>query len=306
MELILLLVVMALYTLGLREEFRYEDTGVILIYVAVMAALFAMGVLSYLGKHRELLAAHLLLAVCSAYLLITAYGFRYAVVILAGHLLFAAFGVLVLRDKDGTNPMTANMVKWMPAAMYTLSAVIFLFAESYRLKDEFDMLRYGIAPFSAVFRAEMEPGALVSVFGDLSFSAVFRAILLLRIPDFCFAAAYYRIAVGMLQPRKAAAETASGSAAPGAAEQTVSLPVKEANTPDHGLPASKPITETNTAKYDRPASRPIAGADAPQTGADPDTEAAIINVLRQYKALMDQGVITKEEFDAKKKQLLGL
>ena len=31
-----------------------------------------------------------------------------------------------------------------------------------------------------------------------------------------------------------------------------------------------------------------------------------LNVLRELKELLDMGVITQEEFDAKKKQLLGL
>ena len=36
------------------------------------------------------------------------------------------------------------------------------------------------------------------------------------------------------------------------------------------------------------------------------TENSSIDQLKQYKELLDDGVITQEEFDAKKKQLLGL
>lgn len=42
-----------------------------------------------------------------------------------------------------------------------------------------------------------------------------------------------------------------------------------------------------------------------------NTQAATISVdpteeLRRYKALLDDGIISQEEFDAKKQQLLGL
>lgn len=39
---------------------------------------------------------------------------------------------------------------------------------------------------------------------------------------------------------------------------------------------------------------------------DVNTEMAIADSLAKYKTLLDQGIITQEEFDAKKKQLLGL
>lgn len=31
-----------------------------------------------------------------------------------------------------------------------------------------------------------------------------------------------------------------------------------------------------------------------------------INEIKKYKALLDEGIITQQEFDAKKKQLLGI
>ena len=43
----------------------------------------------------------------------------------------------------------------------------------------------------------------------------------------------------------------------------------------------------------------------PEQQAAPD-EAAAIDYLKQYKELLDSGAITQEEFDAKKKQILGL
>lgn len=51
--------------------------------------------------------------------------------------------------------------------------------------------------------------------------------------------------------------------------------------------------------FDRPASSP-APRQGEETGFDPAVE------LRKYKALLDDGIITQEDFDAKKKQLLQL
>jgi predicted Zn-dependent peptidase len=36
------------------------------------------------------------------------------------------------------------------------------------------------------------------------------------------------------------------------------------------------------------------------------TASENISTIREYKKLLDDGIITQEEFDAKKKQLLGL
>jgi predicted Zn-dependent peptidase len=38
----------------------------------------------------------------------------------------------------------------------------------------------------------------------------------------------------------------------------------------------------------------------------PATTASTADELKKYKELLDAGIITQEEFDAKKKQLLGL
>ena len=38
----------------------------------------------------------------------------------------------------------------------------------------------------------------------------------------------------------------------------------------------------------------------------PAAETSSADELRKYKQLLDEGVITEEEFEAKKKQLLGL
>lgn len=43
----------------------------------------------------------------------------------------------------------------------------------------------------------------------------------------------------------------------------------------------------------------------PVAPTTPDTDASIIQ-LKQLAELKDQGVLTQEEFDAKKKQILGL
>lgn len=53
----------------------------------------------------------------------------------------------------------------------------------------------------------------------------------------------------------------------------------------------------------KPASSPSAAAPAPKS-APPESEADKIAALRQYKELLDSGVLTQEEFEKKKQQLL--
>ena len=48
----------------------------------------------------------------------------------------------------------------------------------------------------------------------------------------------------------------------------------------------------------------IAPAAAPKS--QPIDDAKAIEALKEYKDLLDSGIITQEEFDAKKKNLLGL
>jgi hypothetical protein len=62
-------------------------------------------------------------------------------------------------------------------------------------------------------------------------------------------------------------------------------------------------------KYNPPAPEPE--PDCPETVSDfpeavQDNEVANAMAIREYKKLMDDGIITPEEFEAKKKQLLGL
>ncbi|MEG0780776.1 MAG: SHOCT domain-containing protein, partial [Oscillospiraceae bacterium] len=46
------------------------------------------------------------------------------------------------------------------------------------------------------------------------------------------------------------------------------------------------------------------GMAQPVAAAAPPADA--IGEIKKFKALMEEGVITKEEFDAKKKQLMGI
>lgn len=48
--------------------------------------------------------------------------------------------------------------------------------------------------------------------------------------------------------------------------------------------------------------KPVQEAPAPQ----PSSAPSVADQLRSLKALVDDGILTQEEFDAKKKQLLGL
>ena len=40
--------------------------------------------------------------------------------------------------------------------------------------------------------------------------------------------------------------------------------------------------------------------------AAPSETGSVTDEIREYKKLLDEGIITQEEFDAKKKQLMGL
>jgi hypothetical protein len=59
-------------------------------------------------------------------------------------------------------------------------------------------------------------------------------------------------------------------------------------------------TETGTA----PTTEPTAAAPAPSPSPQP--EPSYLDELERLAALRDQGIITDEDFEAKKKQLLGL
>ena len=52
-------------------------------------------------------------------------------------------------------------------------------------------------------------------------------------------------------------------------------------------------------------SRAIVG-EAPETVVVANSQSTPADELKKYKELLDSGIITQEEFDAKKKQLLGL
>ncbi|MBE6982238.1 MAG: SHOCT domain-containing protein [Ruminococcaceae bacterium] len=59
------------------------------------------------------------------------------------------------------------------------------------------------------------------------------------------------------------------------------------------------------------AAKKAAAEESPNKQSQPnnpngETEAQKIAILKQYKDLLDNGTITQEEFEAKKKQLLGL
>jgi len=55
-----------------------------------------------------------------------------------------------------------------------------------------------------------------------------------------------------------------------------------------------------------PASAPAAEPAAPEPAAPEAAESAQIEELKQLAALKDQGILTEEEFSAKKAQILGI
>lgn len=57
------------------------------------------------------------------------------------------------------------------------------------------------------------------------------------------------------------------------------------------------ISKLLVARQEKPAASAAIRQEIPQSNADE---------LKKYKDLLDSGVISQEEFDAKKKQLLGL
>lgn len=72
-------------------------------------------------------------------------------------------------------------------------------------------------------------------------------------------------------------------------------------------PAPAPIEEPAPAPVEEPASAPTeepapAASPAPSVLGDSET----ILEIKRYKELMDQGIITEEEFTAKKRQLMGI
>ena len=55
-----------------------------------------------------------------------------------------------------------------------------------------------------------------------------------------------------------------------------------------------------------PAPAPVDEPAAPEAAAPEATESPEIQQLKQFAALKDQGILTEEEFAAKKAQILGL
>lgn len=67
-------------------------------------------------------------------------------------------------------------------------------------------------------------------------------------------------------------------------------------------PAQKPVQNP----VREPVQEPVQEPDREETREKPVSAQAIAEELKTFKELMDSGIITQEEFDAKKKQLLGL
>ena len=66
------------------------------------------------------------------------------------------------------------------------------------------------------------------------------------------------------------------------------------------------MDELNIEKQTRDGSDQEAAEDAPAQGGQEAGEPAYLDELKRLSQLKDDGVITQEDFDAKKKQLLGL
>ena len=68
-----------------------------------------------------------------------------------------------------------------------------------------------------------------------------------------------------------------------------------------GAKSAQRSAEADQAQADPPAAAPEAEPAAPEAAESPQIEE-----LRQLAALKDQGILTEEEFSAKKAQILGL
>ncbi len=91
-----------------------------------------------------------------------------------------------------------------------------------------------------------------------------------------------------------------------AIEATALAKEAEATTIEESVPeeTAEAITVSAPAEEEKSAP-PMAAAPAEKTAGTVET-AVLVEDLKKFKELLDSGIITQEEFDAKKKQLLGL
>ena len=73
-----------------------------------------------------------------------------------------------------------------------------------------------------------------------------------------------------------------------------------------GARSAQRSAEAAQAQDAPPADAPADEAAAPEAAAPEAAESPQIQELRQLAALKDQGILTEEEFSAKKAQILGL
>ena len=73
-----------------------------------------------------------------------------------------------------------------------------------------------------------------------------------------------------------------------------------------GARSAQRSAEAAQAQDGPPADAPADEAAAPEAAAPEAAESPDIQELRQLAALKDQGILTEEEFSAKKAQILGL
>ena len=73
-----------------------------------------------------------------------------------------------------------------------------------------------------------------------------------------------------------------------------------------GARSAQRSAEAAQAQDAPPADAPVDETAAPEAAAPEAAESPDIQELRQLAALKDQGILTEEEFSAKKAQILGL
>lgn len=80
------------------------------------------------------------------------------------------------------------------------------------------------------------------------------------------------------------------------------MPLGHRSARRRGMAMGAAISSSRNAKRQAAASQPQSAAPAAAPAASGDS----VEQLKQFAELRDQGILTEEEFAAKKKQLLGL
>ncbi|MBE6019190.1 MAG: SHOCT domain-containing protein [Clostridiales bacterium] len=100
------------------------------------------------------------------------------------------------------------------------------------------------------------------------------------------------------------AAVAAAPAAMGTPYAPAYMPQQQAMPPYGVSPVQMPQHPSSSMPQQAPVRMPQQIAPAAQTQSG-QIDAGVFEILRKYKTLLDEGVLTQEEFEAKKRSLLG-